>query len=114
MVPDVGRKRPMEATEGPAMSGIKPPELQKFYDSLSERGTSIEKLANAIKRSRPTVTRVLNGSRRRGPVWRKLTPLLTAEEIALLNVAHCSPWNTNRIAKRPTWPPAGFKPQEAA
>jgi transcriptional regulator with XRE-family HTH domain len=85
------------------MSGIKPPELQRFYDSLAARGLSPEKLADIIQRSRPAVTRVLNGSRRRGPIWKKLLPYLSADEVALLDVAHCSPWNSKRVAKRPKW-----------
>jgi hypothetical protein len=96
------------------MSGIKPPELQKFYDSLAARDMGPDKLAEIIKRDRTTVTRVLNGSRRRGPVWKLLTPYLSADEVALLDVAHRSPWNTKRVQKRPTWPPANFKNKEAA
>lgn len=85
------------------MSGIKPAELTKFYDSLKARDMSPEKLAAIIERSRPAVTRVLSGSRRRGPIWNKLLPFLTPEEITLLDVAHRSPWNAKRVAKRPRW-----------
>ena len=49
------------------------------------------------------MTRVLNGSRRRGPVWAKLQTILTAEEIQLLDVAQSSTWNSARVARRPRW-----------
>lgn len=97
------------------MSGIKPRELQKFYDSLRARGVTLRQLAELTERTRPTITRVINGTRRRGPAWKRLVKYLTPEEVALLDVAHRSPWNTQRIAKRPTWPPACFnQPKEAA
>lgn len=85
------------------MSGIKPPELNLFFAKLKERGRDAGMLADLLGVSRPAVTRVLNGSRRWGPIGRKLEPLLTAEEMALLHVAHRSPWNNRRVEKRPRW-----------
>jgi transcriptional regulator with XRE-family HTH domain len=87
------------------VSGIKPIEQTQFYRRLRERGMTIEKLMEHTGRSRVTVTRVLNGSRRRGPVWAKIKPLLAPDEIALLDVAHCSPWNIRKVEKRPVWSP---------
>jgi transcriptional regulator with XRE-family HTH domain len=86
-------------------SAIKPPELSAFYRSLHARGLTIAQLAEFVDRSVPTVTRVLNGARRRGPLWLKLAPHLTAKELALLHVAQSSTWNTPRLLARPTWPP---------
>lgn len=88
------------------MSGFKPPELYDFYNALHARGLDTSDLAAAVGRSRATVTKVLNGSRRRGPVWRKLQTILLPSEIALLDVAQSSTWNTKRIANRPQWTPA--------
>ena len=85
------------------MSGLKPPEMSKFARSLSDRGTSVQKLADEINCSRPTLTRILNGSRRRNWLWDKVRPLLTDREIELLDVALRHPWNKQRIAKRPKW-----------
>lgn len=87
------------------MSGMKPPELNQFYASLQARGKDADLLALAIGVSRPALTRVLNGSRRWGAIGRKVEPLLTAEELRLLDVAHRSPWNARRVAKRPRWVP---------
>jgi hypothetical protein len=85
------------------MSGIKPPELTSFYSHLHARGWDTVKLAQSVCLSRSTITRVLNGSRRPGHVWIKLKPFLTPDEIQLVHVAHCSAWNTKRVAKRPKW-----------
>lgn len=85
------------------MSGMKPPELSQFFARLKERNRDAGTLADLLGLSRPAVTRVLNGLRRWGPIGRKLEPLLTAEEMRLLDVAHRSPWNTRRVAKRPRW-----------
>jgi DNA-binding MarR family transcriptional regulator len=87
------------------MSGLRPIELDYFFARLHARGMDVTKLAETVCLSRPTVTRVLNGSRRRGPVWKKLVPLLTPKEIELLDVAHCSPWNKKRLENRPKWTP---------
>lgn len=87
------------------MSGLRPIEMDLFFRRLHDRGLDAGKLAAALNLSRPTVTRVLNGSRRRGHVWRKLLPLLTPEEVALLDVAHCSTWNKKRVDNRPRWTP---------
>jgi hypothetical protein len=88
------------------MSGLKPPALSDFYRSLHARGESTTSLAAAIGRARSVVTKILNGDRRRGPAWAKLKPLLTAKEIALLDVVQSPTWNTRRLAKRPRWTPA--------
>ena len=85
------------------MAGFKPPQLSEFYRSLHARGLSTSDLAAAIGRKHCTVSRVLNGARRRGPVWAKLQLLLTANELSLLDVAQSSTWNTHRLAKRPRW-----------
>ncbi|MFA6959925.1 MAG: hypothetical protein WC205_04140 [Opitutaceae bacterium] len=85
------------------MSGIKPNELNLFFASLHARGLDTAVLAEICGCSRPSLTRVLNGSRKRGPIWRRVSRHLLASEIALLDVAHCSPWNTHRVAKRPVW-----------
>ena len=87
------------------MSGLKPPSLADFYRSLHARGVTTGDLAARIGVARPTVTRVINGLRRRGPVWAKVARELTAAEIALLDVAQCHPWNKARVAKRPRWNP---------
>ena len=85
------------------MSGMKPPELTQFYAKLHARGLDTSKLAELAGRSRPIVTKVLNGSKRRGPAWVRIRPYLTSEEVALLDVAHRSAWNTRRVEKRPRW-----------
>lgn len=82
---------------------MKPTPLYEFYRHLHARGLTVALLAEFIGRDRVTVTRVLNGARRRGPVWAKLVPHLTPAEIALLDVAHSSTWNTNKIMARPSW-----------
>ena len=93
------------------MSGFKPPELSQFYRQFHARqapdGRRMDTavLAELVGVARPSVTRVLNGARRRGPLWPKIARHLTAEEIALLDVAHASTWNTRRVAKRPKWTP---------
>lgn len=84
------------------MSATKPIALVEFYRSLHARGLTVELLAEFIGRSRSTVTRVLNGSRRRGPVWRRLAGHLTPRELELLDVALSSTWNT-RALRRPVW-----------
>lgn len=106
------------------MSGLRPIELDYFFARLHARGLDTVKLAAAVNLSRPTVTRVLNGSRRRGHVWKKLLPFLTPREIELLDVAHGSPWNKKRVENRPRWTPEkslllaaaspGFVPGSAA
>jgi hypothetical protein len=88
------------------MAGIKPPELYEFYLKLHARGESTQSLGIKVGRSHSIVSRVLNGGRRRGPVWSKLAALLTEEEKQLLDVAQSSTWNTKRIANRPQWTPA--------
>lgn len=88
------------------MSGLKPPELNQFYAKLAARGLDTTDIAAAVGRSRTAVCKVLNGSTRRGPLWKRIERLLMPSEIALLDVAHRSPWNTQRIAKRPRWTPA--------
>lgn len=93
------------------MSGIKPTPLADFYRAFHARGLTVELLAEFVGRSRVTVTRVLNGARRRGPVWDKIATQLTPKEIALLDVAHSATWNTKNMVKRPTWP--GHKPAHA-
>lgn len=85
------------------MSGLKPPEQTQFHRRLHDRGVDLSQLAEAINVSRPALTRVLNGSRRRGPIWKKVLPHLQPEEVALLDVAHCHPWNKKRVSKRPKW-----------
>ena len=87
------------------MSGLRPNELNLFFASLHARGLDTAVLAEICGCSRPSLTRVLNGSRKRGPIWRRVSRHLTASEIALLDVAHCSPWNNRRVAKRPRWTP---------
>lgn len=87
------------------MSGFKPPELSEFYRSLHGRGVDTAALASAIGVSRPALTRVLNGARRRGPIFKRVATLLTQRELRLLHVAHLSTWNTRRVAKRPRWTP---------
>ena len=85
------------------MSQFRPIEMGHFYRRLHERGLDTTALAVAVGRTRATVTRVLNGSRRRGPVWAKIRALLTADELRLLDVVQCAPWNNERVAKRPRW-----------
>ena len=87
------------------MAGMKPPELNQFYMLLHARGVDVEHLAARLQVSRPTLTRVLNGSRRRGRIWVRVRPMLTEEECRLLDVAHCSPWNMKRVENRPRWTP---------
>lgn len=88
------------------MSGIKPPELNQFYAKIHARGIDVDKLCEICGRSRATVIRMLNGSRRRGPAWPRIEAALMPEELRLLDVALRSPWNTARVAKRPRWNPA--------
>lgn len=85
------------------MSGLKPFEMNQFYDSLASRGLNTSRLAEQINVSRPALCRVLNGSRRRGPIWNRVAPLLTEHERALLDVAHRHPWNKKRLLARPRW-----------
>lgn len=96
------------------MSGHKPTPLQDFYTSFHNRGLTTDLLAEFVGRSRVTVTRMLNGSRRRGPIWPKIESQLTAKEIALLDVAHSVTWNTKNLLKRPEWPGAKRAEQTAA
>lgn len=85
------------------MSGLRPHTMTLFFKRLHRRGVFVADLARAVGRNRATVTRVLNGSRRRGPLWPKLKELLQPEEIELLDVALRDSWNKERIAKRPKW-----------
>jgi len=85
------------------MSGLRPFEITRFYARLRARGTNSTKLAAQVGVGRPALCRVLNGSRRRGPIWRRVMQLLTPDEIALLDVAQSHAWNRQRIAKRPRW-----------
>ena len=85
------------------MSGFKPPELSEFYRHIRSRALTAGILAEFAGCTRPALTRVLNGARRRGPIWDKIAPVLTEEERRLLDVAHSSTWNTARVAKRPRW-----------
>jgi hypothetical protein len=85
------------------MSGLKPPEMSAFYRKIQARGLTTEILANQLSVTRPALCRVLNGSRRRGFIWKKVTELLTPEELALLDVAHRHPWNRKRTLARPKW-----------
>lgn len=87
------------------MAGLKPPELTRFYAKLHARGMDAAKLADAVGRSRSIITKILNGSKRRGPAWGRLSELLTMDEIALLDVAHRHTWNNKRTARRPRWTP---------
>lgn len=96
------------------MSGFRPIELDHFFRRLHGRGLDTAALARAVGRSRATVTRVLNGSRRRGPVWEKLAALLKPEEIQLLDVAQASTWNTRRVQRRPSWSTATINPERNA
>lgn len=66
---------------------------------------SVNALAEAVGRDHSTVSRVLNGARRRGPIWRRLEQLLLPAELALLDVARGSTWVEKRVAKRPRWTP---------
>lgn len=93
------------------MSGLRPDAMRQFYTRLHDRGENTDTLARAVGRSRPTVTRLLNGSRRRGPAWAALAKHLTPEELALLDVAQCHPWNKKRIDRRPKWNPAKLTKQ---
>jgi hypothetical protein len=85
------------------MSGIKVGELSAFYRKLHARGENVTRLAERIHVSRPALTRVLNGARRRGPIWRRVLPLLSPAEVKLLDVAHSSPWNATLRFNRPRW-----------
>lgn len=85
------------------MSGLKPFEITQFYRRLHDRGLNVGVLAERLGRSSGTVSRVINGSRRRGPLWKRLARHLTDDEIRLLDVAKSSSWNTRRIARRPQW-----------
>lgn len=85
------------------MAGLRPIELDHFYARLHARNLDTTVLAEIVGCSRPALTRVLNGARKRGPIWRRVARHLHAEEIALLDVAHRSPWNNRRTSRRPTW-----------
>lgn len=88
------------------MSGFKPPELAQFYRRLHARGLDTTKLAERVGVTRSALTRVLNGARRPGPIFKRVSAHLTAEELELLHVAQSSTWNTRRVEKRPRWNPA--------
>jgi transcriptional regulator with XRE-family HTH domain len=81
------------------MSGIKPLELNQFYRKLHARGMTTTKLAELVGRARPTLSRVLNGYRRRGPVWLRIRQHLTPDEIALLDSAMRS---SDCVANKPS------------
>lgn len=87
------------------MSGLRPVEMDQFYHRLHDRGLSTTELARMVGRNACTVSRVLSGSRRKGPLWRRLSALLTEEERQLLHVAECSAWNKKRVENRPKWTP---------
>jgi len=87
------------------MSGFRPIEMDYFYRRLHARGLDTKTLAAMVGRNHASVSRVLNGSRRRGALWEKIKRHLQPEEIALLDVAHSSPWNKRRLEKRPKWTP---------
>jgi transcriptional regulator with XRE-family HTH domain len=87
------------------MAGLRPIEMEQFYRRLRERGLTVDDLAAAVGRDRTTVTRVLNGSRRRGPLWKKLERILMPSEVELLDVALRSSWNNRRVERRPVWTP---------
>ncbi len=95
------------------MSGLKPFEIDLFYRRLHARGEDTSTLAAKVGVTRSALSRVLNGARRRGPIWRRVAPLLTPEEIALLDVAHRHPWNKKRVLARPRWAKvaAQFQPE---
>ena len=85
------------------MSGLRPIQMEQFYRRLHNRGLDTTELAKRVNASRPAVTRVLNGARRRGPLWVKLLTHLLPEEVALLDVAQSHPWNNRRVNNRPKW-----------
>lgn len=87
------------------MSGLRPVELDQFYRRLHDRDLSTVALAKLVGRNACTVSRVLNGSRRKGPVWARIKEHLLPEEIELLHVAECSTWNKKRVENRPKWTP---------
>jgi hypothetical protein len=88
------------------MSGIKPAPLTEFYRSLKERGVRTEDLAATLGVSGGAVRRILGGHRRKGPLWRRLAPLLSERERQLMaDVEQCSAWNMKRLSKRPHWTP---------
>lgn len=93
---------------------IQIPEMAQFYRRLRARDLPVEKLAEIIGCSRPALTRVLTGARRRGPIWERAIRFLGADEIALLDVAQRSLWNTRRIEKRPHWDAAKLQKKPAA
>lgn len=85
------------------MSGLMPYEMLQFYRRLRARGVTTSTLAVQVGVSRPRLCQVLNGARRRGPIWARVQPLLEPEEIRLLDVVQRHPWNKQRIKKRPKW-----------
>lgn len=85
------------------MSGHKPTPLQDFYTSFHNRGRTAQLVADFLEVKRVSVTRILNGSRRRGHLWPRIAEQLTPKEIQLLDVAHSVTWNTKNLLKRPTW-----------
>lgn len=54
------------------MSGLRPESMRQFYARLHARGENTTTLGAAVGRNRSTVTRLLTGSRRRGPAWKAL------------------------------------------
>lgn len=87
------------------MSGIKPIALSDFYRKIHARGMDTKVLAEFCRRNPSSIFRVLNGSRRRGPLWKRIQQYLTPAEIALLDVAECSMKNIRLRKKRPQWTP---------
>lgn len=89
------------------MSGLKPRAMTEFYSRLHRRGLSTTVLAETLDVSGAVVRRLLAGLRpRRGPTWRALLALLSAEEKQLLlSVEQCPTWNARQSRKRPVWTP---------
>jgi hypothetical protein len=86
------------------MSGIKPQPLAEFYRLLHARGETTGTLATKLCISGGALRRVIGGHRRRGHLWRKLAPLLTAKEISLLkDVEQSSTWNARRQLAGSRW-----------
>jgi hypothetical protein len=85
---------------------LKPTALSDFYRKLHARGESTATLAEKLGVSGGAVRRLTGGFRRRGPLWKRLTALLTDDERALLDyVERCTTWNAERASRRPRWTP---------
>jgi transposase len=87
------------------MSGVRPTEMREFYLKLHSRGLGTKEIATQLGVSGGAVRRLLGNLRpRRGPIWRGILALLTAEEISLLfSVEQRATWNARQLAKRPVW-----------